>query len=90
MRVLVFIAGVEVLLFFVIVAKIRANERLLREIRNCNRDLSVALWLASQEKFLEAHAAARQWHARLQDLRQGRSAPKARSATSNRSEVRLH
>ena len=67
--------GIEVVLLVVVHLKIKQNERLLREIRQCHYDLAAALWLASQERFHEAHAAARRWNDRLRALREGRPAP---------------
>ena len=71
MRALLLLSGLEVLLLVVIHIKIRQNERLFGEIRMCHYDLAAALWLASQERFHEAHAAARRWNDRLRALREG-------------------
>ena len=63
MSALFLLAGVEVLLLVLIKVHIWQNERLIREIRRCNDDLAAALWFfASQERFREAHGAARRWH----------------------------
>ena len=71
MSILAFIGGVEVVLFFVILAKIRENRNLLKEIRSCNLDLALAMTLATQARFHEAHAAARRWADRVRALRRG-------------------
>ena len=76
MSALFLLAGVEVLLLVLIKVHIWQNERLIREIRRCNDDLAAALWFfASQERFREAHGAARRWHDRLRALREGRAVP---------------
>ena len=83
--------GVEVVLLVVVHCKIKQNERLLQEIRMCHYDLASALWLASQERFHEAHAAARRWNDRLRALREGRAPPEPSPPPSNRTEgIRLH
>ena len=71
MSALFLLAGVEVLLLVLIKVHIWQNERLIREIRRCNDDLAAALWFASQERFHEAHGAARRWHDRLRALSEG-------------------
>ena len=83
--------GVEVVLLVVVHIKIKQNERLLQEIRRCHYDLAAALWLASQERFHEAHAAARRWSDSLRALREGRPPPEPPRSPSNCTEGgRLH
>jgi hypothetical protein len=62
---LAFIGGVEVLLLFVIVAKIRQNAELLKRIRACNDAFAHAMALASQARYAEAKEAARHWADRM-------------------------
>jgi hypothetical protein len=82
MSILAFIAGVEVLLLFVILAKIRENRNLLKEIRACNLDLALAMTLATQARFHEARAAARAWADRVRALRRGETYRRPQPAPS--------
>ena len=83
--------GVEVLLLIIVRRQIKQNEWLLQEIRRCHYDLAAALWLASQERFHEAHAAARRWSDRLRALRDGRPPPEPERSPSHRDDgIRIH
>ena len=83
--------GVKVVLLVVVHIRIKQNERLLREIRRCHFDLALALSLAAQERFHEAHAAARRWSVRLRALRDGRPPPKPPPPPRHHADgIRLH
>lgn len=76
MHELAFLAGLEALLLVVGIVHLRKNRQLLQEIRRCQFDLALALSLARQSRFEEAHAAARRWAVRLRALRNGRPPPR--------------
>jgi hypothetical protein len=83
-------AGIELFLLILVHCQIKKNKELLQEIRRCHFDLAMALWLASQERFHEAHGAARKWHVRLTALREGRPPPKPERRTPVRNERMIH
>jgi hypothetical protein len=90
MSALLLMACVELVLLVLVHRKIRQNKELLQEIRRCHFDLAQALWLASQQRFNEAHGAARKWHVRLTALREGRPPPKPERRTPVRNERIIH
>jgi hypothetical protein len=81
MSALMLMASVELLLLVLVHRKIKQNKQLIQEIRSCHFDLASALWLASQQRFHEAHGAARKWHVRLTALREGRPPPQPERRT---------
>jgi hypothetical protein len=71
MELLLAFSVVEVALCIVVSVKLRALQRLERELRLSMLDLEIAFTFAGQGRYHEAHAAARRWHDRLRAMQRG-------------------
>jgi len=68
---LVAFSALEVVLCIVVTRKLRALQRLERELRLSMINLELAFAFAGQGRYHEAHAAARRWHDRLRAMQRG-------------------
>jgi hypothetical protein len=80
--ILAFIGGVEAVVLVLILAKIKQNARLVRQLQQLYFELAMALSLASQGRFNEAEEAARTWRERMRALERGETyhPPRPRTA----------